>query len=160
MLGSNMRQFLALILTISLIFPATLFAQESENNNVEVPKVMEINLGEPAPFTGVLLNSSAAAQMLTNQKFSEQQCKLRVDFELSKLKAQNDLLLNSVRASLEATENKYASILSIKDAEIDRLSKIALESSSDHSEWWAAGGFLVGTLVALGIFFAAAEAGK
>ena len=155
-----MRQFLAIILSISLMFPTALFAQETDNNEVETPKVIEINLGDPAPFTGVLLNSSAAAQMLANQKFSEQQCKLRVDFELSKLQAQHDLLLNSVKVSLEATENKYASIVNIKDAEIERLSNIALEGASDHSEWWAAGGFLVGTLVALGIFFAAAEAGK
>ena len=106
------------------------------------------------------MNSPAADQMLTNQKYSGEQCKLKIDFELSKLQAQHDLLLNSVKISLEATENKYTSILDIKDAEIDRLSNIALEGSNDHSEWWAAGGFLVGTLVALGIFFAAAEAGK
>ena len=155
-----MKQFLAIILSISLMFPAVLFAQETDNNEVETPKVIEINLGEPAPFTGVLLNSSAAAQMLTNQKFSEQQCKLRVDFKLSKLQAQHDLLLNSVKVSLEATENKYTSIMNIKDTEIERLSNIALAGANDHSEWWAAGGFLVGTLVALGIFFAAAEAGK
>ena len=151
-----MKQLLTIFLVFSLAFPMPLFAQESE----ETPKVIEINLGDPAPFTGVLLNSPAAAQMLTNQKYSGEQCKLKIDFELSKLQAQHDLLLNSVKISLEATENKYTSILDIKDAEIDRLSNIALEGSNDHSEWWAAGGFLVGTLVALGIFFAAAEAGK
>ena len=118
-----MKQFLAIILSISLMFPAVLFAQETDNNEVETPKVIEINLGEPAPFTGVLL-------------------------------------LNSVKVSLEATENKYTSIMNIKDTEIERLSNIALAGANDHSEWWAAGGFLVGTLVALGIFFAAAEAGK
>ena len=126
----------------------------------DTPKFSNIKQGEVAPFDGRLFNNAAVSKIIVDSQFQNLECKLRVDFELSKLKAQNDLLLNSVRASLEATENKYASILSIKDAEIDRLSKIALESSSDHSEWWAAGGFLVGTLVALGIFFAAAEAGK
>ena len=33
-----MRQFLAIILSISLMFPAVLFAQETDNNEIETPK--------------------------------------------------------------------------------------------------------------------------
>ncbi len=148
-----MKQILILILTLTMIFPAYAFAQEA-------PKVVEIKVGEIAPYTGVLLDNKAAAEMLTNQKYSKEQCKLTIDYELSKLKAQNDLLLTSIKASLEATENKYESVLVIKDAEIERLNEIALEGSRDYSEWWAAGGFVVGALVTLGIFFAATEVAK
>ena len=148
-----MKQLLILILIPILIFPIHIFAQEA-------PKVVEIKVGEIAPYTGVLLDNKAAAEMLTNQKYSKEQCKLTIDYELSKLKAQNDLLLTSVKASLEATENKYESVLVIKDAEIERLNEIALEGSRDYSEWWAAGGFIVGSLITLGIFFAATEVTK
>ena len=148
-----MKQILILILTSILIFPIHIFAQEA-------PKVVEIKVGEMAPYTGVLLDNKAAAEMLTNQKYSKEQCKLTIDYELSKLKAQNDLLLTSIQASLEAAEDKYESVLVIKDVEIERLNEIALEGSRDYSEWWAAGGFIVGSLITLGIFFAATEIAK
>ena len=148
-----MKQLLILILIPILIFPIHIFAQEA-------PKVVEIKVGEIAPYTGVLLDNKAAAEMLTNQKYSKEQCKLTIDYELSKLKAQNDLLLTSIKASLAATENKYESVLVIKDVEIERLNKIALEGANDYSEWWAASGFVVGTLITLGIFFAVTEATK
>ena len=148
-----MKQLLILILIPILIFPIHIFAQEA-------PKVVEIKVGEIAPYTGVLLDNKAAAEMLTNQKYSKEQCKLTIDYELSKLKAQNDLLLTSIQASLEAAEDKYESVLVIKDVEIERLNEIALEASRDYSEWWAAGGFIVGSLITLEIFFAATEIAK
>ena len=156
-----MSQFLSILLCFCLIFPAPLFAQEAgPTEEVEKPKVVEIKAGEPAPFDGVILNPSAAAQMLANQKFLEAGCKLQVDFEISKLQAQHDLLYNNLQLNLNTTEKKYNAILEIKDEEIERINQIALESSNDYSHWWAAGGFLLGAAVALGIFFAAAEAGN
>ena len=155
-----MKHFLSMLLCLCLIFPAPLFAQEAPPEPVEKPKVSEIKAGDPAPFDGVILNSSAAAQMLANQKFLEAECKLKVDFEISKLQAQHDLLYNNLQLNLNTTEKKYNAILEIKDEEIERINQIALEGSSDYSQWWAAGGFLLGAAVALGIFFAAAEAGN
>ena len=146
------KQMLILLLVFNLSFPATLIAQETEP-----PKIVEIEEGEASPFDGVLLNPTAAAQMLANQKFAEPNCKLKIDYELAKQKAACYLLLGNLNAGLEATDKKYNSIIEIKDAEIERLNEIALESANDYSAFWAAGGFVLGVAVSVGIFYAAVE---
>ena len=152
-----MKQAIALILVFSFIFPTPLFAQETPS---EPPKIVDLKKDEKAPFAGVLLNPTAGAQMLANQKFTEAGCKLKVDYEMKKIKAQHDLMMESLKISMNASENKYTSLLKIKDQEVERLSTIALDRPNDHSHWWAAGGFLVGALVSIGIFYAASQANK
>lgn len=152
-----MKQLVALVLVFSLVFPVPLFAQET---SPEPPKIVDLKKDEKAPFAGVLLNPTAGAQMLANQKFTEAGCKLKVDFELKKLKAQHDLMMESLKISMNASENKYTSLLKIKDEEVERLSSIALERPNDYAHWWAAGGFITGALVSIGIFYAASQASK
>jgi len=153
------KQIISLFLTFLLVFlwPINLVAQETSSDS---PKVTEVKQGNPAPFDGVLFSLPAAAQLLANKKFVDLECSLKIDLELDKLKAKHDLMLKSLQVSLEASDKKYDSIIAIKDDEIGRLNDIALEGSNDHSEWWAAGGFIVGALVSLGIFFAASEISK
>ena len=152
-----MKQIVILVLAFNLIFPASLFAQETPS---EPPKIVDLKKDEKAPFAGVLLNPTAGAQMLANQKFTEAGCKLKVDFELKKIIAQHNLMMESLKISMNASENKYTSLLKIKDEEVDRLSSIALERPGDYSHWWAAGGFIVGALVSIGIFYAASQANR
>jgi len=148
-----MKQFIVLLLAFTFIFPAHLFAQET-------PTIIDLSKGEKAPFSGVLLNPPAAAQMLANQKFTEAECKLKIDFELDRIKAQHDFMMKSLEISMAASEKKNEAIIKIKDEEITRLVGVVEESSGDYSQWWAAGGFIVGALLSLGIFYAAAEAGN
>ena len=77
--------------------------------------------------------------------------------EIDKLGAQMDLINESLKASLKATENKYESIIDIKNDEINRLTDIAVNSDADYTHWWTAGGFVAGALVSLAIFYAAVE---
>lgn len=136
-----------------MIFPAYTFAQEA-------PKITDIQEGQSAPFTGTLLNPAAAAQIIAEKENMESECKLRYDYIKSREQAKCDLLINNLNISLDITQKKYESIINIKDDEIKRLNEIALENSGDYSHWWAAGGFIVGALVSIGIFYAAAQAAK
>jgi len=148
-----MKQIIVLILTLTMIFPAYTFAQEA-------PKITDIQEGQSAPFTGTLLNPAAAAQIIAEKENMESECKLRYDYIKSREQAKCDLLINNLNISLDITQKKYESIINIKDDEIKRLNEIALENSGDYSHWWAAGGFIVGALVSIGIFYAAAQAAK
>ena len=96
------KQILSLFLVFSLaiLWPFNLLAQETSE---ALPKVTEIKKDTPAPFDGVLLSPPAAAQMLANKKYIDLECKLKIDLELDKLKAKNDLLLKSLQASLDAS---------------------------------------------------------
>ena len=153
-----MKQITSLILIFSmaLLYPTSLLAQEVDNT----PKLTDVKEGDVVPFDGVLFNSTAAAELLANKKFIDLDCKLKIDLELEKQMVMLTLRSESLQISLDAANAKYNSIIEIKDNEIGRLNDLVVESSSTNVEWWVAGGFLVGTAVSLGIFFAAAEAGK
>ena len=152
-----MKSFLALLLVFNLAFPVNLYAQEITEDQ---PIVMDLKKGQRAPFNGVFLNSMAAAGMLANQKFTEEDCRLSTEYELEKQKARLDLMLQSVKLSLESTESKYTSLLEIKDDEISRLQEISLESPNDYSTWWFVGGVTAGVLLSIGIFALSVEASK
>ena len=96
------------ILIFALIFPATVFADEL----IPPPTITGVNKGEPAPYTGVLLNSSAAAKIFAEKDYSGLECNLKIDFELSKLAATHALQMKSLQLSLDMSERKYDSIIS------------------------------------------------
>ena len=139
-----MKQILILFLTLTLLFPTYVIAQE-------IPKVTDIQKGQAAPFSGTLLNPTAAAQIIVEKENLKSECKLRYDY------IKCDLLLGNANTSLRAADMKYETILSIKNDEIERLQDIALERPNDNSIWWYAGGILTGILVSVGVFYAAIE---
>ena len=79
-------RFIAPILILVLLFPPRGFAEEPRP-----PTIMGIAKGEKAPFNGVLLNETAAAQMFVDRDFTLEECKLKIDFQLGKERAKYDL---------------------------------------------------------------------
>jgi hypothetical protein len=112
-----------------------------------------LNYGQKAPYTGVLLNSIAAAKLLTDKRFSEEQWKLKLDFELAKKSARLGLIINSQKVSIEALEKQHTALMKIKDDEIERLSEIA-SNTNDYSVWWATGGVIVGIGLTIAVVYA------
>jgi hypothetical protein len=147
------------LLVFTLAFPAVLFAEPPENSDGNLPpKVTGLQKGEAAPYSGVLLNTTAAAQIFTDKSFfSEELCALRVQFEVQKKVAEMQLFLDSAAVTIDSMDKKYNAIITIKDKEIDKLNAIALESSNDYNTWWAAGGILTGIALTLAVLFAAKE---
>jgi hypothetical protein len=143
-----MKQFIALILSFLLIFPAIVFA-----NPPEEAKVTGIEKGEAAPYSGVLLNSLAAARLFTEKNYSGIECDLRVKYELQTEMARMQLLLDTTKISLDSVNQKYTSILQIKDEEIKRLSAVASERPNDYTAWWAGAGIVVGIALTIAVAY-------
>jgi hypothetical protein len=145
---------------ISFILISILVLLQPLSALAQSPTVTDLEKGQVAPYSGVLFNPEAAAQLLAQQKYADAECELKIDLELDKLGAQMDLINESLKVSLRATENKYDSIIKIKNDEIDRLTSLAINSDADYTHWWTAGGFVVGALVSLAIFYAAVETSR
>jgi len=116
-------------------------------------RILGIKAGQKAPYTGVLLNSIAAAKLLTDKKFSEEQWTLRIEYEVGKERAKLNLTIQSQKASMEALKDKHLTLMKIKNDEIERLSKIAA-NTNDYSMWWAAGGIVVGIGLTIAVVYA------
>ncbi len=159
-----MKFFISYLLVFTLIFPAYLYADPPPDNpspptptpEVSVnpaPKIMGIRKGQAAPFSGVLLNSLAAARIFADKDFSNEECELKIKYNIDLEVARMNLLLESTRTSMDAMTQKYTTIIKIKDDEIQRLSKVAA-GSSDYSKWWFGGGVIIGIGLTIAIVYA------
>jgi len=150
-------KFIAPLLIFTLVLPTQLFAEPPTQPDISpTPKIRGITKGDPAPFSGVLLNPAAAARLFTDENYSNEECKLRIDFEVRKEFLRMKLLLDSTTASMNAMEGRYNSIITIKDKEIERLSAIA-SGQKDYSHWWATGGIVVGIALTLAVVYGVKE---
>ena len=150
-----MRPIISLVLSLLLIFPIPLFADVPELP--PQPRIAGIQEGEAAPYSGVLLNTIAAAQIFVDKDHSQEECGLRIQFEVEKETQRMNLLLDSMKVTLESAEERHNSILEIKNQEIERLSEIASETPNDYSMWWFAGGVIAGIGLTIGVAFAINE---
>ena len=150
-----MRPIISLVLSLLLIFPIPLLADVPELP--PQPRITGIQEGEAAPYSGVLLNTIAAAQIFVDKDHSQEECGLRIQFEVEKETQRMNLLLDSMKVTLESAEERHNSILEIKNQEIERLSEIASETPNDYSMWWFAGGVIAGIGLTIGVAFAINE---
>ena len=142
-----MKQLLSIFLVILFAFPA--WAQEGV--------ITEIQKGKKAPFTGILMDAKAAAKVLTDQKYTAEECKIEMDRELELLRAKLELDLKISNIKLTSTQDKYEQLLNIKEEENKRLQELALERPNDYSHWWLAGGVGVGVVLSIAVFAIAVE---
>jgi hypothetical protein len=142
-----MKQLLSIFLVILFAFPA--WAQEGV--------ITQIQKGKRAPFTGILMDTKAAAKVLTDQKYTAEECKIEMDRELEILRAKLELDLKISEIKLNSANEKYTSLLNIKDEENKRLQELALKSPNDYSHWWFAGGVIGGIVLSVSIFAVAVE---
>lgn len=145
-----MKQLLSIILVIFFAFPA--WAQQGV--------ITEIQKGSPAPFTGVLMDPAAAAKVLTDQKYTAEECRIEMDRELELLRAKLELDLKITNAKLAGSQERLAQILQIKNEEIGRLQQLALDRPNDYTLWWLTGGVVGGIVLTVSIFVVAMETSK
>ena len=145
-----MKQLLSIILVILFAFPA--WAQQGV--------ITEIQKGSPAPFTGVLMDPAAAAKVLTDQKYTAEECRIEMDRELELLRAKLELDLKITNAKLVGSQERLTQILKIKNEEIGRLQDLALDRPNDYTLWWLTGGVVGGRVLTVSIFVVAMETSK
>jgi len=147
-----LNKIIALLLACYLVFlPTIALADESL-----VPpngKITGLRYKQPAPYSGVLLNSVAAAKLLAEKSFSEEQWKLKLQYELAKQAATLSLTIETQKVTYGALEKKHTTLMKIKDGEIKRLAQIA-SNTNDYSVWWASGGVLVGISLTIAVVYA------
>jgi len=142
-----LNKIIAILLLVT--FPALALA--------DIPKIKPMNQGEVAPFSGVLFNSEAVAQSIAEKEYNADQCRLRIGHIEQKEKIKCDLLVSTVKVEVDFLQKRFDSILKIKDDEVNRLQKIALDRPNKNSHWWFAGGVVAGIITSIAIFYAAVE---
>ena len=103
-----------------------------------------------------MLNSIAAAKLLTDHKYLDKQWELRLKYELAKERSKLNLIIETQKVTYASLKEKHNTLIDIKDKEIERLTKLA-ENDNDYSVWWATGGVLVGIALTISVVYAVHE---
>ena len=143
------KRLLLFCLVLSLLIPNVAYAQ---NNTV-----LSVKKGDPVPFDGVLLSLDAAAKVLNDKRFTDEECDLRLEYQLSLLKENYELQLDFKDIEITSWKDRYESMMILKTAENDRLTDLIVKQKPSQGPLWVALGFGVGTLTSLGIFALSTE---
>jgi hypothetical protein len=149
-----LNKFISLLLVALITIPTVAFADTPEVP--PQPKITSIAKDQPAPYSGVLLNTVAAAKIFTEKEFIDMECELRIEYAVQKEILRLNLLLETSQATVESMDKKYTSLLDIKDQEIKRLGKVASETN-DWSSLWYVGGIVTGIALTVAIVYAVKE---
>lgn len=149
------RKILSLYLAIFMISPVIVLAEEVETFPDYV--VLPIEAGDIVPFDGVLLSLDAAAKIVTEKKFEDSECDLRIGYELHVQQERYQLQLDYKDIEITSLKDKYESMMILKVAENDRLTELVLKQKPAQGPLLVALGFGIGTLTSLGIFALSTE---
>jgi hypothetical protein len=149
------KKVLSLCLIAFMMAPALVVAEEVETFPDYV--VLPIEAGDIVPFDGVLLSLDAAAKLVTEKKFEDSECDLRIGYELHLQEERFMLKLDYKDIEITALKDKYESMMILKVAENDRLTELVLKQKPAQGPLLVALGFGVGTLTSLGIFALSTE---
>ena len=150
-----MKKTICVLMTlVMMIIPVAVQAQELEG------QLTPIEIGQPAPYSGILLDIPAAVKINTDKKYSMLEYELKLDLETKKLIAQHELQLGNLQARFDSLDERHNSLITIKDQKIGRLQDLVKDSPNDYTMWWFAGGAVVGILLSVAVFYAAVETSK
>ena len=133
-----------------LIFPFSAHADEETITTVEV--------GDPAPFTGTLLNPAAAARILAESETAELRCVARIDKETGLVNAERQREIDVLTARLDTCNFLSNSRLEILKNQNEFLLDEMKRYKKPNEVWWFAGGTVVGTAVTVALVFALSPA--
>ena len=133
--------------------------QAAEEVDVGLPDytILPIEAGDVVPFDGVLLSLDAAAKVLNESRFENLECNLRVEYELQVQRENYELQLDFKDIEIAAWKDKHESMMILKAAEIDRLTKLVIKQPPNQAPLMVALGFGISTLTSLGIFALSTE---
>jgi hypothetical protein len=122
-------------------------------------KVTSILKGAKAPYSGILLDPLSASKMLIDQKFIRLEIELSLRKEFQKQLADRTLSFDLLKADYSSLKKIHQETIKLKNqrlVDLDVMLKKEL-GKSNHSQWWLAGGIVIGIVLSVSVFYASVE---
>ena len=132
-------------MTQAVFLPTIAWADEPPP---EEEKVVTIKKGDPAPFTGTLFNTPAAARLMIDLEFTQATCKIETDRQLGLLRSELQLKIDLCGARNESLMLRHQELLIIKNDQINFL-----EKQFRPAPWYQTTefGIVIGVVLGIGI---------
>ena len=138
--------------TYSIMLPTIAYASDPPP---EEEKVVTITVGQPAPFTGTLFNTTAAARLMIDLEFTQQTCRIETDRQLGLLRSDLQLKIDLCSARRDALQLRHSEILQIKNDQITFLEgQLKPRPWYQSSEFGIAVGVILGVAITVGAGYA------
>ena len=147
----SLRKFISLLLAMSIVIPSYAFADGE--------KVADLNKGQKAPFSGVLMSENLATKLYLDSKFSPRECDIKLEESSRDSKIKCDKQISLLESKLEIQKDKFESIIKFKDNRIDFLEKRwAPQPWYESGEFWFSAGILSGIILTVAAGYAIGQA--
>ena len=150
-------KLLSVILCFSLIFlPRAAAAEEAKLSG----QVTSLKLGQKAPYAGILLDP--IAKMFVDQKYIKLELELSLRKEFARQLADKRLSFDLLKVEYDSLKKIHQETLKIRDQQIGALDEALKKElgKNDNSEWWLAGGVVLGIVLSIAVFYASVEVVK
>ncbi len=118
------------------------------------PMLIHLKEGDVAPFDGRLMNDEAVANIIAGREMSVEQCEIQKSLAVATTKAELQLEIDYLKAELETEQAKNATLLELRDTEIESLRK---EMKPNKTMWAFFGGFMLASGTSLGTYYSVRE---
>lgn len=115
------------LLTLLLILPLSARAQDvvAEHDVVDgEPLIVTLKMGAPAPWTGTLLSSGAAAQIISKNKYALLECEAAANKKLHDLEAKRAYGERVLKGEIDALKTYHDGVVKVKNDHIKSLEDI------------------------------------
>lgn len=140
-LGKKLKNFLIFLILISF------------TSAYAAPNVQRVFRGSIVEHTGWCLSDSAMAKIVADKEQEEERCQLKVGEQKEKLEAKYDLEISNLELRIESLQSELDTTTKVKDEQIQKLEKIALDKPNNYWYLFTAGGFVMGVGVTVGIVY-------
>ena len=110
-------------------------------------QIVTLKENDPAPFSGTLFSTSAAARIAIELENNQATCNLKIGEAVEKQKAYDKFQLDLKQASIDACVEKYTVVTELKQDQIDYMSEQLKKNTGPQPVWWFAGGVVGGITV-------------
>ena len=121
------------------------------------PQFTDLEEGAAAPFAGKLFNYEAVSELIVDKEMADEECELKIEYELDLQTAQHQLELDKFQIQYEGLQERYGAMNLLKDDEISRLQDLIGKHPNRRNVWMFAGGVVAGIATSISIMYATAE---
>ena len=135
----GLRRNTVLMLLLSLLLP--LQAEE---------KYTELKQGEPAPYAGILLSKEAIAKIYSDQEAEIAKLKIEHEYQLNTVKLSDNTKYDLLDMRYKLDVEMYKDMIENRD---NVIKKLPAYSEGFKSDWSMIGGFILGSVITVGIVY-------
>jgi len=113
-------------------------------------KYTELKQGEPAPYAGILLTKEAIAKIYADQEAEIAQLKIEHDYQLNTVKLSGNTKYDLLNTRYKLDVEMYKAMIENRD---NAIKELPVYSQSYKSDWSMIGGFVLGSIITVGIVY-------